>query len=70
MQIAVDNLPTRSKCRYCPAKARWDFIRVLSRWDSRHNAVCDKHLGTALRNAGLAKLSIEQHATVTAEIVP
>lgn len=70
MKIMVDNLPTRAKCRHCTKKARWDLMRVLSKWDTRHSPVCDTHLGTGLRNAGLAKLTIEQTAIVSAEIIP
>lgn len=70
MRISVDNMPTRRKCRWCKLRARWDFIRHYSSWDERHVPVCDVHLGVALRNAGLVKLTIEQTATVTAEIRP
>lgn len=70
MKIMVDNMPPRGRCRFCKAKARWDLMRVISKWETRHSSVCDTHLGTGLRNAGLAKLSIEQTAIVSAEIQP
>lgn len=70
MKIEVDDRPTHRKCRYCKFAAKWDLMRHRSRWDVRHTPVCDTHLGTGLRNAGLVRLSIEQTSTCIAEIVP
>lgn len=70
MKLEIDNRPTRRQCRYCKQTARWDLMRHYSRWDVRHTPVCDLHLGTGLRNAGLVALSIEQSSVCTAEIRP
>lgn len=70
MKIRVDNQPGRRKCRYCKLKARWDFMRNYGLWNQTNTPVCDLHLGTALRNIGLTKLSIEQTSVAEAEIRP
>lgn len=70
MKLEVDNRPTQRKCRFCKNLAKWDMMRHLSLWDTRHVPVCDRHLGTGLRNAGLARLTIEQTSVCEATILP
>lgn len=72
MNITVKRCTWRRKprCRYCKESAQWDLIRDTESYSPPTDRVCDKHLGVALRNLGLTRLTIEHTAVCAAQVRP